>query len=979
MNKKNLYNKMLISKIHALYSFRELFSYIPGKLFLRLIKYNKYLNKKFEITSENYKKYFFRKKIENYNYDYIKDYFQGLSKYFSLTKLNKEEIKKMCINGISKNQNFNLKLSDEDFDLVFHNPYFRNNIRINLNDLLKENIPRFILLNENELKEKTKKVLSVIYNSFTNFHRMNKKEASNYLTVVCGHEISEEDNRVNQLFRLYDTKSNGFINYENFCKYYFDFIHNNINIVWAHFRNLGYNNLLETDINLNYLFDNLNNLEKKNQNIFFNLLKISDKKIQKITLTKTIEKKFIEFLKDQKQIFLNLEKLDISILNLEPIIELQIIFPNVDELSLYIDEENFNYNISELKNIFPKMNTLNIHIMIKYNFFDLISSLKNTEVTTLKIFIFDDINLTIESNIILEKIHNLEIRILKGFMIDFLYNFFERIDFPNLREYILNFEFKELTKNTNIKSGDNDYNIVNKLLIDLRKNFNSKLLFKIPNKLKSIKTLKLNLDTFIFTFKKKKEQKYLFRFINNGLEKLYNNIDLIIDNEEIKKYKKIDIKGMSNLKENITSLIEKEDVNLCDLNFNIQVRDYYIKSYEDLRSIYCEQEIHSTNLLKILKMINFKDNNIRYINLTIDYLNNEDTIIFELIKYSKKLKSLILRINCEINIQIIFQSIENLKFLKIVNITGINNKQFLKVKLENTKLINNLFYFDEFKINSHGFNLKNKNNLHSYIICEYKNSFSKIKLLGNNEEIKKRSKLYLNNERLKTLRYIFYNFGVSKIKIMLKGDFIDTKKMFVKCDCLTKIDLSYFNSKSINNMSYMFSKCSSLTSINLSNFNTDNVEDMSGMFSSCIKLEDLDLSNFNTNKTKNMSYMFFRCSSLKNLNLSSFITNNVNDMNYMFYQCGALSHLNLSNFKTFKVKNMSWMFYDCSSLKSLDLSNFHTENTKNNYNMFYLNKSLTLIILSNVSEKTYQSIQSFQREFNDKCDFKYKKIKKKYN
>ena len=285
-----------------------------------------------------------------------------------------------------------------------------------------------------------------------------------------------------------------------------------------------------------------------------------------------------------------------------------------------------------------------------------------------------------------------------------------------------------------------------------------------------------------------------------------------------------------------------------------------------------------------------------------------------------------------------------------MNITGINNKQFLKVKLENTKLINNLFYFDEFKINSLGFNLKNKNNLHSYIICEYKKSFSKIKLLGNNEEIKKRSKLYLNNERLKTLRYIFYNFGVPKIKIMLKGDFIDTKKMFVKCDCLTKIDLSYFNSKSINNMSYMFSKCSSLTSINL--------------------------SNFNTNKTKNMSYMFFRCSSLKNLNLSSFITNNVNDMNYMFYQCGALSHLNLSNFKTFKVKNMSWMFYDCSSLKSLDLSNFHTENTKNNYNMFYLNKSLTLIILSNVSEKTYQSIQSFQREFNDKCDFKYKKIKK---
>ena len=44
----------------------------------------------------------------------------------------------------------------------------------------------------------------------------------------------------------------------------------------------------------------------------------------------------------------------------------------------------------------------------------------------------------------------------------------------------------------------------------------------------------------------------------------------------------------------------------------------------------------------------------------------------------------------------------------------------------------------------------------------------------------------------------------------------------------------------------MFNGCESLTSLDLSNFNTSSVENMENMFNGCKSLTSLDLSNFNT-------------------------------------------------------------------------------------------------------------------------------------
>ena len=56
-----------------------------------------------------------------------------------------------------------------------------------------------------------------------------------------------------------------------------------------------------------------------------------------------IDEIFIIFL-NNNHIFENLEKIDISIINLEKMINLNIIFPKIEELNLYITIENFNYN-----------------------------------------------------------------------------------------------------------------------------------------------------------------------------------------------------------------------------------------------------------------------------------------------------------------------------------------------------------------------------------------------------------------------------------------------------------------------------------------------------------------------------------------------------------------------------------------------------------------------------------------------------------
>jgi len=91
------------------------------------------------LSNKEYKIFFFKRKIENYNFYYINDYFQKFKNDFNSVIKNEEEIKELVSNCLSQNENFELKISDENFNIILDNPYFKEKIRINFECLNEEN------------------------------------------------------------------------------------------------------------------------------------------------------------------------------------------------------------------------------------------------------------------------------------------------------------------------------------------------------------------------------------------------------------------------------------------------------------------------------------------------------------------------------------------------------------------------------------------------------------------------------------------------------------------------------------------------------------------------------------------------------------------------------------------------------------------------------------------------------------------------
>ena len=410
-------------------------------------------------------------------------------------------------------------------------------------------------------------------------------------------------------------------------------------------KKLGYDKFLNEN-NLENVEYNINELKEKYVN-FFKIINAN-----KISLCYNIDKIFIDYL-NKKETFINLKEIDISILNLEILIELNIICPNLEELNLFIlsKDSTFKYNEKEIINIFPNISFLKVYIFNDFNLMNLLNNLNNTKIDDLEIYYKTNINSKIESNIImLNQIKNLKLNVNGKIFIEL----FNKIKFPNLENYKINLEeIKETEKE--IENID-DYNLVNILL--MKKRFILKDLINLPNKLKSIKYLDLNLKRYSFIWKKNK----------NYLElKLYDELkdyDLSIDEKEISKYNKIKIEGLSKFKKlKDIEIIEDKNVNLCDINLNIN--KCYIKNYKEIRSIYCEEENNISIIKDIIDKIEFKK--LKEINLKIDYMEESDEIynyLSKLIKNSKNLKSLILRINLNQNISIFLSLIEDLKFLK---------------------------------------------------------------------------------------------------------------------------------------------------------------------------------------------------------------------------------------------------------------------------------------------------------------------------
>ena len=210
----------------------------------------------------DYKKLFYKKIIENYSCFFINEYYQEFKKDFN--SINDEELKELLLNCLSKNQNFNLRLLDEYFNLMINNLYFKNNIRINIDDLIEENIPKILLIKDNKLTNKAIKTFKDIFNLFSIDEKMNKIQCAQFISSILEEEVNENDKRINSLFSIYNINKDGLLLFEEFLKFYFDSIKNKINVVWDNLYSLGYNNLLEKnkEIDYNYILNNLEEFEK---------------------------------------------------------------------------------------------------------------------------------------------------------------------------------------------------------------------------------------------------------------------------------------------------------------------------------------------------------------------------------------------------------------------------------------------------------------------------------------------------------------------------------------------------------------------------------------------------------------------------------------------------------------------------------------------------------------------------------------------
>ena len=721
---------MCLIRIHSKYILQELFSFISEKRKFKLIKYCNSLKKKLDLSIDDFLKFYVKNKIEKYDFIYVSNYLEKFKNDFN-DIINKKDL---IINEISRNINFDLKLVDDNFNIIINDSYFKNNVRINLDDLFFFNIPRIIIIKNYRFTEKALKTFKDIFLSFSSYEEMNKNQLHTFFIEFLPENNIITELEINNWMLKYDSNRDGKLTFEDFITLiYEELILLQPKIIWRSLYKLGYNNLLDKkkEIDFDYLINNINKFEECNKYIICNFGQISKKNIYKLSLFKNIHDDYIKYL-IKKQKFNNLKILSTSVSLLNQMIKLKVICPNIEELNLEICDIDFAYNNNELNILFPKMKKLSLYIRKKFDLFDLMRRLKDSDsqLNTLIIFIFDNydnviVYSEIKSKIIFEKIKNLEIYIEDECNInDFMYQFFNNIQFPYLTKYILNFDFTQI--NQNIDLNESDYNIINKYFInDLnnKDNFSLKSFFNLPNQLKTIRYLKLKSNIFSYIYEKKRNEKYYFKFNlhnKNMLKQYYSNIDFSICDKEVIKYKKIDIKGILEDNEiNIEEIIEKKDINLCEINLNFNQSKYYIKSFEKLRSIYSENENQSINLLNILNKNN-KFDNVKYINLTLGYIkespfdkstNNMYQILSKIISKSKNLKSLVLRLNPHNfieNINFVFQLIENLEKLRVLNISQIlefpkYNFSLEKILERFPKLKERKQLFNEFKIGNEGF------------------------------------------------------------------------------------------------------------------------------------------------------------------------------------------------------------------------------------------------------------------------------------
>ncbi len=213
-------------------------------------------------------------------------------------------------------------------------------------------------------------------------------------------------------------------------------------------------------------------------------------------------------------------------------------------------------------------------------------------------------------------------------------------------------------------------------------------------------------------------------------------------------------------------------------------------------------------------------------------------------------------------------------------------------------------------------------------------------------------------DSLDDMWYMFYDCdGLTELDLSSwnVGKLTGLEYTFAECDNLVSLDLSGWKvgaSLPSTNSNYIimldtFSNCKSLKNLNLTDWDVNNVYDISGIFSGCTQLESLDVSGWNfSGVEQGISGMFEGCTNLKELDVSEWNISGVRFLSSLFKNCSSLEKLDVSKWDTSEVYSFDEIFNGCSSLKELDLSGWHVgENTTWFYDAFTGCNSLNKIII----------------------------------
>ena len=132
---------------------------------------------------------------------------------------------------------------------------------------------------------------------------------------------------------------------------------------------------------------------------------------------------------------------------------------------------------------------------------------------------------------------------------------------------------------------------------------------------------------------------------------------------------------------------------------------------------------------------------------------------------------------------------------------------------------------------------------------------------------------------------VLINSDDNENNITLEFSFTDFEIdiLFKEITYIKKVDLSNFDIKP-SSIKYMFSGCENLEEIIFGDFDTSRITSMVELFAET-KVTSLDLSRFNTKNVEDMSYMFDDCKNLKYLNLENFDYSKVTNALKMLNDC----------------------------------------------------------------------------------------------